>query len=198
MDFQKLRELNSWIEVPKDSDFTVQFRAVHSLGQLGQSLISVATVQVATALMMALGASDSTVRQAAASSLGGLEIQDETLLRRVLIALNRRLHDGNDDVRRAALTAIRRLLDGRQIPGYRWVPIREQQRRARIRKRIGWTVLGLGLVMLVLWLGGIANGQLDSVAAWVWGVVRRLVVMIFLTAGFDLLFSYCRRPPWDQ
>lgn len=136
-------------------------------------------------------------RIVAAETIGQLKIEDETQLRTVLIALNRRLHDRHDDVRRAALTAIRRLLDGRQIPGYRWVPIREQRRRARLRKRIGWAVLGLGLFVLALCIGGVVNGQLDFSAGWV-RVVGGLAGLASLAAGVELWLAHRRRPPWDR
>ena len=160
--------------------------------QLGQT-----SEEVISALVEALADSAWDVRAAAAESLGQLKIEDEAQLRTVLIALNRRLHDRDDDVRRAALTAIRRLLDGRQIPGYRWVPIREQQRRVRIRKRIGWAVLGLGLVLSALCIGGVANGQLDFADGWV-RVVGGLAGLASLAAGVDLWLTHRRRPPWDR
>ena len=143
-------------------NYPVRQAAARSLGQLEQ-----ASKEVVAMLVGAIGDLDWRVREVATDSLVQLKIEDEAQQRAVLIALNRRLHDRDDDVRRAALAAIRRLLDGRQIPGYRWVPIREQQRRARIRKRIGWAVLALGLVVLALCIGGAANGQLDFAAGWV-------------------------------
>lgn len=169
----------------------VQVATAFSLGQLGQ-----ASDEVVSALVSVLADSNSSVWFPAMYSLGQLKIEDETQLRTVLIALNRRLHDGDDDVRRAALTAIRRLLDGRQIPGYRLVPLREQQRRARLRNRIDWTVLGLGLVVLALCVGGVATGQLDFAAVWV-RVVGGLAGLTFLAAGVDLWLAHRRRLPWD-
>ncbi len=179
-------------EALHDEDIDVLQASASSLVQLGQT-----SEEVVSALVEALADSAWDVRAAAAESLGQLKIEDEAQLRTVLIALNRRLHDRDDDVRRAALTAIRRLLDGRQIPGYRWVPIREQQRRVRIRKRIGWAVLGLGLVLSALCIGGVANGQLDFADGWV-RVVGGLAGLASLAAGVDLWLTHRRRPPWDR
>ena len=198
---QKFPEVESILaRALTDPAWEVRESAAKSLGELGA--VSQAVV---TALKRALKDSQKgygypvtyPVREAALGSLGQLKIEDETQLRTVLIALNRRLHDRDDDVRRAALTAIRRLLDGRQIPGYRWVPIRERQRRRRIRQILDIGVLGIGLVALTLWIGGIASGQLDFAAGWV-RAVGGLAGLVSLVAGVDLWLSHRRRPPWER
>lgn len=95
-------------------------------------------------------------------SLGGLEIREVTQLRRVLIALNRCLHE--DSTHGAALVSIRQLLDGRPIPGYRWIRSRKQRRKQRTNHRllkslIFWlststiiVMIGLVILLVVAWM----------------------------------------------
>ena len=147
-------------------------------------------------LAMIISESKSLVREAA-SSLGQLKIEDETQLRPVLIALNRRLHDRDDGVRRAALTAIRQLLDGRQIPGYRWVPIRERRERARKRRILGYWVLGIATAVLVAWVAAGLTTYLSLDEFWV-RFVGALAALVALAAGGVQVLGYFRRPPWDR
>ena len=117
---------------------------------------------VVKALVEALADSDSDVRQAAASSLGKLKAKelDEALWHQILIALNRRLHDFDDRVRRAALEAIGSLVDGRPLPGYRWKPIGERQARQKRRRQVGkW----LGIVAMLLLVGAVVTLLADYV-----------------------------------
>lgn len=165
--------------------------------QAAASGLGEAPGEVVAALVEALGDRDFRVRSAAAGNLGQVKLEDEAQLRTILIALNRRLHDRDDDVRRAALTAIRQLLDGRQIPGYRWVPIRDQQRRRRRRRLLDMGVLGIGLVVLAALAVGIGSGQMELSAGWV-QVAGGLALLAVLAGGWDLFWSYRRRPPWDQ
>jgi len=73
----------------------------------------------------ALHDADRYVRWRAAESLGRLEIKDTIQLRQVLVVLTRCLYDWESDVLQATLISIRQLMDGRPIPGYRWVPLRK-------------------------------------------------------------------------
>jgi HEAT repeat protein len=93
--------------------------ATASLGQVG-----VGSDAVVRALLEVLHHADWFVRRDAAENLGHLEIKDTIQLHQVLVALNRSLHD--NDVRQVALVSIRKLLDGRAIPGYRWEPRRKR------------------------------------------------------------------------
>lgn len=98
---------------------------IEALGQVGQG-----STEIIVTLTERLRDPEWDVRQAAARSLGQLNINVEVQLRYALIALNRALHDEDEDVRRDALVSIRKLLNGRPIPGYCWKPItakREQQ-----------------------------------------------------------------------
>lgn len=148
-------------------------------------------------LVAELSNSDENVRAGAARSLGKFDLQEESELCGVLIALNRRLHDRNDDVRRAALTSIRRLLDGRQIPGYRWVPIRERRERARKRRILGYWVVGISLGLLVAWVAaGVATyWQVDP---FIERFVTYALALVALAAGGVQVLGWLRRPPWDR
>jgi len=107
-----------------DTDGYVRGYAAASLGQVGAG-----NETVVSALLKALHDTDGYVRSQAAVSLVRIEIKDTTQLRQVLVALNRCLFDWDslirDYHRRVALVSIRQLLDGRPIPGYRWVPLRK-------------------------------------------------------------------------
>jgi len=170
----------------------VQVAAAFSLGQLGQ-----VSDEVVSALVSVLVDDNSSVWFPAMYSLGQLKIEDETQLHRVLIALNRRLHDRDDDVRRAALTAIRRLLDGRQIPGYRWVPIRKRRERAKKRRILGYWVIGLAVLLLVAWVGaGVATYL--RVDPFIERFVAYALALVALAAGVVQVSGWLRRPPWDR
>ena len=73
------------------------------------------------------------MRSSAAQSLGKLEIKDESQLKKVLLALNRRLYDS---VQIFALKFIRKLLNGRPIPGYQWHSLEERKKRKERKERI--------------------------------------------------------------
>jgi len=118
--------------------------AASSLGQLGQGNDS-----VIAALLKALQDDDKDVRRAAAESLGQLKIEEETQLRPVLIALNHRLHDSNNLVRYKAFASLRKLLDGRPIPGYRWKPLAKREQGQKLRL---FSLSALFVVLIVLFL----------------------------------------------
>ncbi|MEM7534687.1 MAG: hypothetical protein AAF639_21085 [Chloroflexota bacterium] len=72
---------------------------------------------------------------------------------RLLIALNRSLHDIDDYIRQSALESIRSLTDGRQLPGYHWTPIATRLKRRQRFRRIA-AITGLVLVLLLASLVG--------------------------------------------
>jgi energy-coupling factor transporter ATP-binding protein EcfA2 len=99
-----------------DKDEYVRYVAANSLGKLGQ-----ASEKVIDALLKALLDKDEDVRSAAADSLlDELKIEDEKIVKQVLIHLNRNLHDDDKYAREIAFESLRKRLNGRQIPGYRW------------------------------------------------------------------------------
>lgn len=112
---------------------------------------------VVDGLLAALSDGEGKVRQAAVRSLGQLEIKNETVLYRTLVALNRRLHDWHDAVREEALKAIRKLVEGRPLPGYQWTPLRVRRERRewwqKVRKLIvfGWTCFVI-FAAIVIWV----------------------------------------------
>jgi predicted NACHT family NTPase len=125
----------------QDKDDGVRWLAVRSLGKLGNN-----NDKVIEALILHLQDEDDDVRRAAARSLGELKIKDKAQLQSVLIALNRRLHDSDNRVRRYAFDSLRKLLEGRPIPGYRWKPLAKQTFWQRLREP---TVEKIILILLV-------------------------------------------------
>jgi len=102
-----------------DEHWNVRSAAAESLGKLGQ-----ASEEVIAALLKALLDKDEYVRNTAADSLlDKLKIEDEKIIKQVLIRLNRDLHDGDEYVRMEAFESLRKHLNGRPIPGYRWKPL---------------------------------------------------------------------------
>jgi cytochrome c biogenesis protein CcdA len=100
-------------------------------------------------------------------------------------------------VRRAALISIRQLLDGRPIPGYRWVPLRRRRaQRLRLKRIAFW--LGMTAVMVMIglaatWLLGILdpNGFLVHFLAVLAGIV------VFVAAVAQVLGrTLC--DPWEH
>ncbi len=113
--------VSALLAVLHDAGPNVRRRAAESLGRVG-----VCNEAVVSALQeAALHDADRYVRWRAAESLGRLEIKDTIQLRQVLVVLTRCLYDWESDVLQATLISIRQLMDGRPIPGYRWVPLRK-------------------------------------------------------------------------
>jgi HEAT repeat protein/energy-coupling factor transporter ATP-binding protein EcfA2 len=106
-----------------DDELSVRRAASANLIRLGQFTKEVVTVQV-----QALRDKDWMARGEAAKSLGPLKkLEDEELWTEVLIVLQEKLHDGDLDVRQAAFDSLRQLLEGKQIPGYRWRTLEERR-----------------------------------------------------------------------
>jgi hypothetical protein len=165
--------------------------AASALGQVGQG-----RSEVVKALLTLLSAPERYVRSAAASALGRLEIKNATMHRRVLIALNRRLHDRHDNVRGAALTALRAQVEGRQLPGYRWTPLRQRQRRRRRIQWISWWVFVLCALLLLALLLAVVAARLDANSLLVrWGLA--LVGLSGLLAGLAQIIGRALRNPFE-
>jgi HEAT repeat protein len=117
--------VSSLLTAAHDPDRNRPEWVIEALGQVGQG-----SSEVIGALAEKLRDPERSIRLAAERSLGQLNIDVEAQLRSALIALNRALHDKDEDVRREALASLRKFLNGRPIPGYCWKPItakREQQ-----------------------------------------------------------------------
>jgi HEAT repeat protein len=148
--------VSALLQALHDADSGVRSQAAESLVKLG------ADSEVAVnALLQALHDASWQVRSQAARNMGRLEIKDPIQLRHVLVALNCCLYDWDDDVRGAALGSIRRLLDGRPIPGYQWVPLQKRRARYLRLKRIAFwldvtTVVAL-IGLAATWLLGALN-----------------------------------------
>jgi HEAT repeat protein/energy-coupling factor transporter ATP-binding protein EcfA2 len=147
----------------QDEDKYMRHATALSLGQLGET-----SPKVIDALLLALQDEYEYVRGAAAESLGQLKIEAEAQLQPVLIALNRRLHDNNEMVRRQAYESLRKLLDGLPIPGYRWKPLAKQQKTQKLRL--------LSLVFVLIGLIGLLFAFQLPVIAGIVGFIFTVVV----------------------
>jgi HEAT repeat protein/energy-coupling factor transporter ATP-binding protein EcfA2 len=129
-----------------DKDEPVQFVAANSLAQLGQ-----ASDKVINALVKVLLDKDEYVTRSAAaySFLDKLKIEDEKIVKQVLIRLNRDLHDSSESVRREIFESLRKHLNGRQIPGYRWKPLQNHRKKQKLRL-ISLSSILILLILLVL------------------------------------------------
>ena len=116
--------LQALLAALRDGDEFVRGRAAESLGKLGW-----ASPEAVLALLTALRDGDSWVGWHTAEGLGSFRIEDGEMLSKVLEVLSRKMHDIDfqDDSRVNKLSAARRLVEGRPLPGYRWVPIGERQ-----------------------------------------------------------------------
>lgn len=144
---------------------------------------------VVSVLLEALHDADWDVRRQAAASLGRLAIKDTTQLRQVLVALNRYLHDADNDVRRAALVSIHQLLEGRPIPGYRWVPLQKRQTRSRSLKRIA---ILAGVVAFLL-LVALTVTLLDPNS-----LIARWVTSLSIIVGIVSVIGVTLRDLWER
>lgn len=184
--------VSTLLEALHDADPRVRERAVESLGQVGAG-----NEAVVSELQAALHDTYPQVRVRAVESLGYLEIKDTIQLHQVLVALNRCLYDLDEYARRAALESIRQLLDGRQLPGYRWISLRKRRAWRLGFKRIAfWLVMTAVMVMIGLvatWLLGALdpNGFLVRFLAVLAGIVA-------LVAAVTQVLGWTLRDPWEH
>jgi cytochrome c biogenesis protein CcdA len=107
------------------------------------------------------------------------------------------LYDWDSDVRMAALASIRQQLDGRPIPGYRWVPLRKRRAQKRKLKRIAFW-LGMTAVMVMIGLAATwLLGALDPNGF----LMRFLAVMagiIAFAAAVAQVLGRALHDPWEH
>jgi HEAT repeats len=179
------------LEILHDNDNRkyVREKATEILGEIGAG-----DERVVTALLEALHDRNSDVRRSAVTSLGHLGIKDTTQLYQILVTFNRCLHDAD---RGGILKSINQLLDGRPIPGYRWVSLLE--RRAQKRR----------LMRIAFWFGTAACMALLGLAAtWLFGaldpngfLIRFLTVLagiVAFVAAVAQVLGRTLRGPWEH
>ena len=92
----------------------------------------------------------------------------------------------------AALTAIRAQVEGRQLPGYRWVPLRQRrERKRRFFAALHWFLLLAGAVMAAWALAYLDEESLG---------MRALLILFGLIGMGAGLAQIVGRPlcnPWD-
>jgi HEAT repeats len=144
--------VNTLLEALLEIDERVRQSAAASLDRWGAGDVTV------IALLKALHKGDYEVRRRAAASLGQLEIKNSIQICRVLVGLNRCLHDPYWLMPQDGLISIRQLLEGRSMPGYLWVPLRIQRARRLRRKRITFV---FNIITLMVLIGLAATWLLD-------------------------------------
>jgi HEAT repeat protein/energy-coupling factor transporter ATP-binding protein EcfA2 len=131
----------------QDENNWVRQNAVESLGRLG-----VTDKSVISALVAALQDKNEWVRWNAAKNLGQLKIKDETQLQQLLITLQSLYDDKRNDL---ALEPIRKQLNGRKIPCYRWHSLEKRQQKWQQFKSMPFKKLSLIILVGVLvWILG--------------------------------------------
>lgn len=150
-----------------------------------------ASYEVIEQLVLALHDKEFIVRHAAAIALGNCLIGDESQFRRVVTHLHRELYSLNG-LREPTLQSLKRLLDGRRLPGEKWVPLRQRQERRRsFNRAMHWGILGVGVALAAYGLAFL--DQTDMLMKFV--VV--LGGLIGITAGVAQIVGKPLRNPWE-
>jgi HEAT repeat protein len=176
----------------RSDDSLVRYQAATSLGSL-----ETASDETVDALVESLHDSEPIVQAAAAKSLGSLAINNANDFHRRFDALIACAQYNRYRVRQSALIALRGVLDGRPIPGYRWVPLRQRRERARRRRIAGYWVLGIATLLLLAWLATVVTTQV-AVDPFVERFVTALLALVALAAGAVQVLAWFRRPFWDR
>jgi HEAT repeat protein/energy-coupling factor transporter ATP-binding protein EcfA2 len=168
----------------------VRLSAVMTLGRVGGG-----NVEVVKALLKAQHDPDESVRWRVAESLGLLEIKDPNQLRKVLVSLNHLMYDDFRHTDLTVLTSLRRLLDGRPIPGYQWIPLRKRRaQRLRLKRTSFW----LGIIALILVIGFVATwlfGDLDP-SGFIARFLMLLASIVTFIAAVAQILGRTLRDPW--
>ncbi len=100
------------------------------------------------------------------------------------------------DVRRAALESIHKLLDGRPIPGYQWVPLRRRRARRLGLKRIA-ILSGVVAFLLLVALTVTLLDPNSLISRWVtWLSILASIVAIL--AAVAQVLGRTLRDPWER
>ena len=180
--------IKSLLHALTDTKFNIRVNAALALGRVGQ-----ATPAVIAGLLTALTDTEQLMRSCAVDALNKLQIKDEVHYQRLLIRLNRRLHSVDDHERQEALSAIRLLVNGRPLPGYRWVSLRaKRERRRRLYAAFHWALLLVGVVMVAFGLNYLgAETRLMQVLTVLGGLIG-------IAAGLAQIVGKSLRNPWDK
>jgi HEAT repeat protein len=163
-----------------DLDHEVRQTAVSSLVELGQS-----SPEVVAALIRALGHESKDALNGAAESLCRIGKLDESQLQEALRRLDRRVHDLDKSgiTRITVIQTARRLLTDRPMPGQRWVPIREREKRRCRRLAAACVVAAMAVILLAValrtlaqeWLG--VDSRIVALAAAIGGLIALLAAV---------------------
>ncbi len=175
-----------------DRDPEVRAAAAKSLGQLRP--VGTATVE---ALADCLHDRDWRVREAATSSLAYASVEEESLRWRMLSLLSRLLYDPDEDVRRAALESGQILLDGRQVHGYHWVPLRWRLKRRRRVKAIGFWLTAAFVLLLIATVIAWMMGRVDS-EGFMARFLAGLAAVAGIAGGIAQVMGGSLRNPWER
>jgi hypothetical protein len=99
------------------------------------------------------------------------------------------LLDWNGSVREAALVSISQLLDGRPIPGYRWVPLQKRRARRQRLKRIT-SLMGVVAFFLLVSLAVTVLSPNTLIARW--------VISLSILAGIISITGVTLRDLWKR
>jgi HEAT repeat protein len=176
----------------QDPEISVRAASAHAIRELRQS-----SSTVTEGLLITLQDSAATVRAAAAQAFEVMEFEDLDQGRRILIALNQRLHDADDDVRCAALRASIQLVDGRPLPGYIWIPISERMARQRSVNRFSWWAGAVCALVLAALAMVYLSDLLDANSLLVrFGAAVALITG--LAAGVAQVLGWTLRNPYER
>jgi HEAT repeat protein len=158
----RLGRTNELVKALQDDDWIVCREAAANLIRLGQVTQEVVAIQIRALRDKKLRANDRPVHKDAIENLGQLKkLDDQELWTEVLIVLQEKLHNNDWDdrgVRQAAFNSLRQLLEGKQIPGYRWRSLEERARFwQRFTSPLFEKLVLITLIGILLWLLGTDN-----------------------------------------
>lgn len=170
------------IKALSDENQEIRCLSAIALAQTGYTDLS-----VIRNLLASLDDQDSALRQKALETLKMVYPGHELRLVQILALLVKRLHArylSSDD---STCGLISQLLNGRPLPGYRWVPIRERQNRRRRRLHVAIAVGVVAAILLVAPLWTAAQELLGTDSRTVTFVAAAAGVVGLLAAVAEML-----------